>query len=144
MRIEPEIPFAVIPFIFIAGIFSLIYSLYGALSVYFMIGNTRPHGWGDIYGLVFMLLPLFAFPIYLSSLYSIKNCRNWFTAYFVVDLMIGMGIIFEGFSFHKLFTIPRIAVILATVMLNAAYLLVRHALRGSNEKIPGIITIMRR
>jgi hypothetical protein len=144
MPIESEIPFAVVPLTIIAGLFSLFYSLYGAFATFFMIGDTTPHSWGDIYGGVLMSLPLLAFPIFLSSLYSMKTCRNWFTAYFIVDFLLGSIIIFKGFRLGLFFTIFRIAVILAVVLLNAAYLLVRHALRGSNEKIPGFINIMNR
>jgi hypothetical protein len=144
MPLEPEIPFAVVPLTIIAGLLSLFYSLYGAVMTFFRIGNTSLHGWGDIYALVFMSLPLLAFPIFLSSLFSLKTCRNWFSAYFIVDLFFGSIVIFKGFRLGLFFTILRIAVILATVMLNAAYLLVKHALRGSNEKIPGFINIMTR
>ena len=73
-----------------------------------------------------------------------KACRNWFTTYFIVDFLFGSFIIFKGFRLGLFFTIFRIAVILAVVLLNAAYLLVRHTLRGSNEKIPGLINIMTR
>ena len=81
MPLEPEIPFAVVPLTIIAGLLSLFYSLYGAVMTFFRIGNTSLHGWGDIYALVFMSLPLLAFPIFLSSLFSLKTCRNWFSAY---------------------------------------------------------------
>jgi hypothetical protein len=144
MSEEPEIPFAVVPLTIIAGLLSLIYSLYGAVMTFFRIGDTSVRGWGDIYAFVFMSLPLLAFPIFLSSLYSMKTCRNWFSAYFIVDFLLGSIMIFKGFRLGLFFTIPRIAVILAVVMINAAYLLVRHALRGSNEKIPGFINIMTR
>jgi hypothetical protein len=144
MPIEPKIPFAVIPLTIIAGLFSLFYSLYGAFATFFVIGDITPHGWGDLYGLVVMDLPLFAFPIFLSSLYSMKTCRNWFSAYFIVDFLLGSVMLFKGFRLGLFFTIFRIAVILAVVMLNAAYLLIRHAFRGSNEKIPGFVNIMTR
>jgi hypothetical protein len=73
-----------------------------------------------------------------------KTCRNWFSAYFIVDFLLGSIIIFKGFRLGLFFTIFRIAAILAVILINAAYLLVRHALRGSNEKIPGLINIMTR
>ena len=144
MSEEPEIPFAVVPLTIIAGLLSLIYSLYGAVMTFFRIGDTSVHGWGDIYAFVFMSLPLLAFPIFLSSLFSLKTCRNWFSAYFIVDFLLGSVMLFKGFRLGLFFTIFRIAVILAVVMLNAAYLLIRHAFRGSNEKIPGFVNIMTR
>ena len=70
MSEEPEIPFAVVPLTIIAGLLSLIYSLYGAVMTFFRIGDTSVHGWGDIYAFVFMSLQLLAFPLFLSSLYS--------------------------------------------------------------------------
>ena len=142
---EPEIPLAVVALTIIAGLLSLFYSLCGAAMTFIRIGPD-PVGLhiGDIIAFVFASLPLLAFPIFLSSLYSMKTCRNWFSAYFIVDLFFGSIVIFKGFRLGLFFTILRIAVILATVMLNAAYLLVKHALRGSNEKIPGFINIMTR
>jgi hypothetical protein len=56
MSEEPEIPFAVVPLTIIAGLLSLIYSLYGAVMTFFRIGDTSVHGWGDIYAFVFMSL----------------------------------------------------------------------------------------
>jgi len=144
MPVEPKIPLAVVPLTIIAGLLSLFYSLYGAFFFIFMIGDPRPHSWGDIYGCVLISLPLLAFPIFLTSLHSMKTCRNWFSAYFIVDFLFGSLIIFKGFRLGLFFTIFRNAVILAVILLNAAYLLVRHALRGANEKIPGFINIMTR
>ncbi len=144
MPVEPEIPFAVVPLTIIAGLLSLIYSLYGAAMTFIRIGpDPVSLHLGDIVVLAFMSLPLLAFPIFLSSLYSMKICRNWFTAYFIVDFLFDL--IFYRHMFRLNFIrIPVITVILAVVMLNAAYLLVRHALRGSKEKIPGFINIMTR
>jgi len=147
MSVKPEIPSAVKPRIIIAGLLSLIYSLFGAFSIFFMIrffGDSRPHGWGDICGILELYLPLLAFPIFLSSLYSLKTCRNWFTAYFIVDFVSTLIPAVQVSHLSILVTIPKIVITLAVVLLNAAYLLVRHALRGSNEKIPGLINIMTR
>jgi hypothetical protein len=123
---------------------SLIYSLYGAAMTLIRIGpDPVSLHLGDIVALAFMSLPLLAFPIFLSSLYSMKTCRNWFSAYFIVNFLFDL--IFYRHVFRLNFIrIPGIIVILAVVMINAAYLLVRHALRGSNEKIPGFINIMTR
>jgi hypothetical protein len=144
MQIKPEIPFVVVPLTIIAGLLSLFYSLYGAVITFFRIGNTSLHGWGDIYACIYMSLPLLAFPVFLISLYSLKTSCNWFSVYFMVDFLFGSVLIFKGFRLGMFFTIFRIAVILATVMLNAAYYLVRNNLRGPDERIPGLINIMTR
>jgi len=94
----------------------------------------------------FMFLPLLAFPIFLSSLYSMKTCRNWFSVYFTVYFLVVL--INEGnkFSLYHLFAIFGIGAMLGIVviLLNAAYLLIRRALRESNEEIPGFVSIMLR
>jgi hypothetical protein len=140
MPIEPDIPFAVVPLTIIAGVLSLYCSLCGAMT-FFIIGKIDRL----TITFAFMFLPLLAFPIFLSSLYSMKTCRNWFSAYFLVYVLV--GVINEGHMFRldHLFTMSGIAAMLAVVvLLNAAYLLIRHSLRGSNEKIPGFINIMTR
>jgi hypothetical protein len=141
-------PFAVVPLIGIAGVLALIYSLFGLLMCSIPNGDIRLHV-RDISGLAFMFLPLLSFPIFLCSLYSMKMCRDYFTAYFIVDFLVSLvseGLSVAGgnkFNFIYLFSIPRIAVILAVVLLNAAYLLIKNALRGQKDGIPGLLSIIR-
>jgi hypothetical protein len=141
MQIEHDIPFAVIPITVIAGVLSLSCTLWGAVMTFFVIGPVDRL----TVTFAFMFLPLLAFPIFLSSLYSMKTCRNWFSAYFIVYLLV--GVINEGNNFRlvHLFELSGIVVMLAIVtLLNVAYLLIRRALRDSNEEIPGVVNIMTR
>lgn len=141
MPLEPEMPSAVVPLTLIAGLFALFYSLFGVLMCSIPNGNFRFSGTGLI-GYAFMFLPIFSFPIYLGSLYSMKLCRNWFSAYFIVDFLVGLIAGGQKFRFFYFFSVPRIVAILAVVLLNTAYLLISHALRGHREKIPGLVGII--
>jgi hypothetical protein len=145
MPIEPKIPFDAKPLIIIAGLLSLFYTVSGALVPFFlMMGDSRPRGWNNIEGICTLYSPLFAFPIFLSSLYSMKICRNCFTAYFIVDFLSTLIPAVQVSHLSILVTIPKLVITIAVVLLNAAYLQVRDAIRGSNEKIPGLINIMKR
>jgi hypothetical protein len=148
MPLEPKMPSAVVPLTITAGVFALIYSLFGVLMCSIPNGDIRISG-KDILGLAFMFLPLLSFPIFLLSLYSMKMCRNYYSAFFIVDFMVGLVI--EGqfvaggykFDFVYFFSIPRIAVILAVLLLNVTYLLIKNAYRGKKEEIPGLLSIIR-
>ena len=144
MPVEPKIPVAVVPLTFIAGLLSLLCSLYGAAVIAFG-GEDFRYFVRDIVPIIFIHLRLLAFPIFLTSHYSMRTCRNWFSAYFIVDFLFCLIFYRQEFGLnHLYFFVPEIAVFLAVGMLNAAYLLVRHTIRGSNEKIPGFINIMTR